>query len=143
MALILLGTQVGIVLGATVGGWDAAQWGWRMAFFALGIPGVFVGLLVLLLLREPRRGLADNAPRNPAPPPNFGAFLRVVVRKCGLFFVILGGSLAGFGMTAISQFLAVYLARIYQLPVQQAGALYGTISAIAITAGLLIGSLGT
>jgi len=143
MSLILLGTPVGTFLGATIGGWVAAEWGWRMAFLALGIPGMVVGLLVLVLLREPRRGLADNAPREPTPLPNFGAFLRVVARKRGLLFVIIGGALAGFGMTAISQFLAVYLARIYQLPVQQAGALYGTISAIALTCGLLIGSFGT
>jgi len=143
MSLILLGTPVGTFFGATLGGVVAAHWGWRAAFFALGIPGLIVGLLVLLLLREPRRGLADNAPREPTPLPNFGAFLRVVGRKRGLLFVILGGALAGFGMTAISQFLAVYLARIYQLPVQQAGALYGTISAIALGCGLLIGSFGT
>ena len=143
MSLILLGTPAGTLLGALLGGWVAAQWGWRTAFLALGIPGVIVGLLVLLLLREPRRGLADNAPREPAPLPNFGAFLRVVARKRGLLFVILGGALAAFGMTAISQFLAVYLARVYALPVQQAGALYGTISAIALTTGLLAGSFGT
>ena len=143
MSLILLGTPVGTFLGATLGGVVAAHWGWRAAFFALGIPGLIVGLLVLLLLREPRRGLADNAPREPVPLPNFGAFLWVVAHKRGLLFVILGGALAGFGMTAISQFLAVYLARIYQLPVQQAGALYGTISAIALSCGLLIGSFGT
>lgn len=143
MSLIMLGTPAGTFLGAAVGGWVAAHWGWRAAFFALGIPGVIVGLLVLLLLREPRRGLADNAPREPMPIPDFGAFLRVVVRKRGLLFVILGGALAGFGMTAISQFLAIYLSRIYQLPVQQAGALYGTISAIALASGLLIGSFGT
>jgi len=143
MSLIMLGTPVGTFLGATLGGVVAAHWGWRAAFFVLGIPGLIVGVLVLLLLREPRRGLADNAPREPTPLPNFGAFLRVVARKRGLLFVILGGALAGFGMTAISQFLAVYLARIYQLPVQQAGALYGTISAIALGCGLLIGSFGT
>jgi len=143
MSLILLGTPVGTFLGATIGGAVAAHWGWRAAFYALGIPGMIVGLLVLLLLREPRRGLADNAPREPAPLPNFGAFVQVVARKPGLMFVILGGALAGFGMTAISQFLAIYLARIYQLPVQQAGALYGTISGIALSCGLLIGSFGT
>ena len=143
MSLILLGTPVGTFLGATIGGAVAAHWGWRAAFYALGIPGIIVGLLVLLLLREPRRGLADNAPREPAPLPHFGAFLAVVARKPALLFVILGGALAGFGMTAISQFLAVYLARIYQLPVQHAGALYGTVSAIALSCGLLIGSFGT
>jgi predicted MFS family arabinose efflux permease len=143
MSLILLGTPAGTLLGAVVGGWVAAHWGWRQAFLALGIPGIVVGLLVILLLREPRRGLADNAPRTPAPMPDFGAFLRVVAAKRALMFVILGGALAGFGMTAISQFLAVYLARIYHLSVQEAGVLYGTISAIALTTGLLAGSFGT
>ncbi|MBO9696835.1 MAG: MFS transporter [Sphingopyxis sp.] len=143
MSLIMLGTPVGTFLGAAVGGWVAAGWGWRAAFLALGIPGMIVGLIVLLVLREPRRGLADGASRGPMPIPDFGAFLRVVARKRGLLFVITGGALAGFGMTAISQFLAVYLGRIYQLPVQQAGALYGTISAIALASGLLIGSFGT
>ncbi|CAN5485567.1 MFS transporter [soil metagenome] len=143
MSLIFLGTPVGTFIGAVAGGWVAAHWGWRAAFLALGIPGALVGLAILLLLREPRRGLADNAPKQTTPLPNFGAFLRVVGRKRGLFFVILGGSLAGFGMTAISQFLAVYLARVYQLPVGKAGALYGTISAIALAIGLLAGSFGT
>jgi MFS family permease len=143
MSLIFLGTPVGTFIGAVVGGWVAAHWGWRVAFLALGIPGVIVGIAILLVLREPRRGLADNAPREPTPLPDLRAFLRAVSRNRALLFVILGGSLAGFGMTAISQFLAVYLARVYQLPVQQAGALYGTVSAIALAIGLLVGSFGT
>jgi hypothetical protein len=102
-----------------------------------------IGILVLVVLREPRRGLVDNMPRQASPPPNFRAFLREVGRKQGLLFVIIGGSLAGFGMTSISQFLAVYVARMYELPVQQAGTLYGAISGISLGIGLLAGSFGT
>ena len=143
MSLILLGTPAGTFLGATVGGAVAGAWGWRAAFLALGIPGVAVGLLVLLLLREPPRGLVDNAPPSRMPPPSFVDFLRVVARKRGLLFVIAGGALAGFGMTSISQFLAVFLARVYGLPVREAGTPYGTISAVALGIGLLAGSFGT
>lgn len=143
MSLILLGSPAGTFLGALIGSWVAGHWGWRVAFFALGIPGVLVGIAVLLLLREPRRGLIDNAPVRQTPPPDFRAFLREVGRKRGLMLIILGGALAGFGMTAISQFLAVFLARMYQLPVQQAGSLYGTISAVSLTIGLIGGSFGT
>ena len=143
MALIMLGSPAGAFLGATIGGWVAGLWGWRMAFFALGIPGLIVGVLVILLLREPPRGMADSLPPSPSPPPNFKAFLKVVMRKRSLLLVILAGALAGFGMTAISQFLAVYLARAYNLPVQQAGSLYGVISGLSLTAGLIIGSFGT
>lgn len=143
MSLILLGTPIGTFLGAFAGGWIASIWGWRAAFFALGIPGILVGILVLVVLREPRRGLVDNMPRPRTPPPNFGAFLKEIGRKRGLLFVILGGALAGFGMTSIAQFLAVYVARMYELPVGQAGTLYGAISGISLGIGLLAGSFGT
>jgi hypothetical protein len=58
-------------------------------------------------------------------------------------FVLAGGALAGFGMSSISQFLAVFLTRVYDLPARSAGTLYGTISALALGSGLLIGSFGT
>jgi MFS family permease len=143
MGVILLGSPVGTFLGATVGGWVTGNWGWRAAFFALGLPGLLVGLVVLLLLREPRRGLADNLPPSPKAAPDFKAFLKVLGSKPALIFVIVGGALAGFGMSAISQFLAVFLARVYDLPARSAGALYGTISGLALGSGLLIGSFGT
>ena len=143
MSLIMLGTPVGTFMGAVVGGWVAAQWGWRAAFFALGVPGIVLGGLVLVLLREPSRGLVDGLPARGVPLPDLRAFARVVARKRALLLVILGGSLAGFGMTSISQFLAVYLARTYQLSVAQAGSLYGTISGLALSTGLLMGAFGT
>ncbi|MXO66594.1 spinster family MFS transporter [Altericroceibacterium endophyticum] len=143
MSLVLLGSPIGSFLGASVGGWIGGIWGWRAAFIALGIPGVVVGVLVLLVLREPRRGLVDNTPVTRTPPPDFRAFLRAIRRKRALLFVILGGSLAGFGMTSISQFMAVFLIRTYDLPVQYGGTLYGVISGVSLTLGLLIGSFGT
>jgi hypothetical protein len=121
----------------------ASHWGWRAAFVVMGLPGLIVGLLALLVLREPRRGLADGLPPSPKPAPNFRAFLKVMANKPALLFVLAGGALAGFGMSSISQFLAVFLARVYDLPARSAGALYGTISAIALGCGLLIGSFGT
>ncbi|MBO9581453.1 MAG: MFS transporter [Sphingobium sp.] len=143
MGLILLGSPIGTFIGASVGGAVAGMWGWRAAFIAMGLPGVLIGLLVLVLLREPRRGLADNMPPTRTPAPDFSAFLKVLTSKPALMFVIAGGALAGFGMSSISQFLAVFLARVYDLPARSAGALYGTISALALGSGLLIGSFGT
>ncbi|WP_404710446.1 spinster family MFS transporter [Sphingomonas sp. MMS24-J13] len=143
MGLILLGSPLGTFIGASVGGWVAGHWGWRAAFIAMGLPGALIGLLTLLVLREPRRGLADNLPPTRTPAPNFRAFLKVMASKPALMFVIGGGALAGFGMSSVSQFLAVFLARVYDLPARSAGALYGTISALALASGLLIGSFGT
>jgi predicted MFS family arabinose efflux permease len=143
MSLIMMGTPAGLFVGSWVAGAAAQAWDWRAAFWVLGAPGLAVAVLVVAFLREPSRGLVDNAPKNPSPPPDFGAFLKAVLRKRALSRVIIGGGLAGFGMTSIAQFLAVYLSRVFDMPVREAGAYYGTISGVALALGLLIGSFGT
>ncbi|MCL4674276.1 MAG: MFS transporter [Sphingomonadaceae bacterium] len=54
-AILGLATYIGQIAGQAGGPAIAAEHGWRMAFFAIGIPGVFLGLLALLLVREPAR----------------------------------------------------------------------------------------
>lgn len=143
MSLIMLGTPIGLFLGSLTAGAVAADLGWRAAFLTLGIPGLLVAALVHLLLTEPSRGLVDGAApaRSSAPP--FNAFLQSVRANRSLRYVIAGGSLAGFGMTSISQFLAVFLARVHHMPVREAGAFYGSISGLSLAIGLLAGSYGT
>ena len=143
IALIMLGTPVGLFLGSIAAGAIAARYGWRASFWALGLPGLLVAGLVLLLLKEPDRGLAEDAPPERRPPPPFGAFLGELRRNRSLRLVIAGGALAGFGMTAMSQFLAVFLARVHHMKVAEAGAFYGSISGLALAIGLLAGSFGT
>ncbi len=59
MAIYSLGVPFGTGLGSLLGARVAALYGWRMAFFAVGAPGVLLGLLVLLVIREPKRGRMD------------------------------------------------------------------------------------
>lgn len=143
MSLIMLGTPAGLFLGSVIAGMIAANYGWRAAFFVLGIPGLIVAGLVLLLLTEPSRGLVEGVPpaRRPAPP--FREFLRTLRGNRSLCLIIAAGGLAGFGMTSISQFLAVFLARVHEMRVAEAAAFYGGISGLALTIGLLVGSFGT
>lgn len=143
MAIIMLGTPAGILTGSLVGGYVASLASWREGFFALGIPGLLTALAVWFFIKEPARGLADGVEPERKPPPDFKAFLATLKRKRSLLFVILGGATAGFGMTSISQFLAVFLARVHDLETQQAATYYGFISATFLTLGLLIGSFGT
>ncbi|CAM9882102.1 unnamed protein product, partial [Phaeothamnion confervicola] len=142
-SIILLGTPVGTFVGASVGGWAAQAYDWRVGYYILGVGGIITAVLVWLLLRESSRGLVDDLPKSPAPPPSFSTFLALVFRKKALFFVILGGSLASIGMTAISNFMNPFIQRVHGLPPGEAGSLFGTISAVALAIGLLTGSWGT
>ena len=63
MGLILLGLPLGTVFGAICGGYIAQHHGWRVAFVAMGLPGLIVAALVALALREPVRALSDDLRR--------------------------------------------------------------------------------
>ena len=68
-ALALSVYSVGASLGSMMGssaGYASDAWGWRAAFYVLGVPGVLVALLVAVTIREPERGRLDAAPAAPA-----------------------------------------------------------------------------
>ena len=73
LALYSLGVPVGSMIGAFAGGRIAEAYGWRTAFFVLGLPGLIMAVLLLILVREPKRGALDQlaegaTDHEPAPP---------------------------------------------------------------------------
>ena len=54
------GIYVGVLMGYAFGGLLAATFGWRTAFLVVGLPGIALAALLLLLVREPRRGRWDG-----------------------------------------------------------------------------------
>jgi hypothetical protein len=61
LALLAVAAPVGTMLAFTIGGIVNAAVGWRMTFVALGAPGLLLTVVMLLTIREPRRG-ATEAP---------------------------------------------------------------------------------
>ncbi len=62
LALFSMGVPLGQALGAGFGARIDAIWGWRTAFIGIGIAGVIAAGLLLLVVREPRRGAYDVKP---------------------------------------------------------------------------------
>jgi MFS family permease len=60
VACITIGTAVGIGIGAYLAGLLSDLHGWRTAFLVMGVPGVAVGLLMVLTVREPKRGAFEG-----------------------------------------------------------------------------------
>lgn len=61
-AILGLATYAGQIVGQGGGPVIAAEHGWRMAYFIIGAPGLALGLLALLLIREPQRELTAGQP---------------------------------------------------------------------------------
>lgn len=66
MGIFELASPLGLVLGYGVAGWIAQQYGWRLTFVFLALPGLVLAAVAALTLREPR-----SAPS--AAPPGEGA----------------------------------------------------------------------
>jgi MFS family permease len=82
LAIYSLGVPLGSMLGTAIGAGIAAQYGWRAAFLAVGAPGVLMALVILLVIREPKRGgldaYADGQAGHEPPPP--------LLKAIGAFF---------------------------------------------------------
>ncbi len=63
LSIYAFGIPLGAMIGAVAGGWLAKTFGWRVAFMAVGAPGVILALLVKLIVKEPPRGHSDPAER--------------------------------------------------------------------------------
>jgi predicted MFS family arabinose efflux permease len=62
LAIYACGVPVGVGLGFWLGGWINDAFGWRAAFFVVGLPGVAMALVVRLTVREPVRGMSERQP---------------------------------------------------------------------------------
>lgn len=60
LGIFALGVPFGLFVGLYGGAQIAAEYGWRMAFYVLGLPGVLLALLVYFTIREPQRGASDG-----------------------------------------------------------------------------------
>lgn len=63
LSIYSAGLYAGTLLGYYAGGWLSEAFTWREAFFAVGIPGIALALLLQLTLREPIRGLSGVVPQ--------------------------------------------------------------------------------
>ena len=67
MSFYMLANPLSVLLSFVLGGWLAERYGWRMTFFLMGVPALFVAALVKLSVRDPRASSQGRAARQPLP----------------------------------------------------------------------------
>src|SRR5579864_1326715 len=69
LGVYAIGTYLGVFLGYFIGGFVNQHYGWRMAFFAAGLPGIVLATILWLTVKEPRRGaMAETFTPEPVGP---------------------------------------------------------------------------
>lgn len=128
-----MGIYIGIMVGFIVGGWVADVYGWRMAFFAVGMPGVLLAAIVWLTIKEPVRGLYDHDKHELVP-------LKTVINHFkshkSMVLLSLACAMTAFTGYANTNFMGSYLIRVHEMSITETGFV------LAMTIGLG-GSIGT
>lgn len=136
MAIFALGAPIGAWMGADLAGWVANLYGWRAAFFVLGVPGVAIGLLVWITIREPERGRLDESAETATP--SFWATVKFMLSQKASFHVMTGGALSAFWGWGLMYFTPTFIQRTWSLSVGDAGAVVGPIHLIGGSLASLI-----
>ena len=124
------GSQIGVLIGMFGGAVIAETMGWRWAFFIFGLPGVLIGLLVFVVVREP--------PKAPAPVSTSMMSDVMSLWQTPAFAIISFATaftaLAGYGM---GTWFPSFLIRVHGLTLTEAGLTLGIVG----TLGALIGAV--
>jgi predicted MFS family arabinose efflux permease len=126
------GIGLGIMAGFVLGGYIYELHGWRAAFFAAGIPGLLLALIVRFGIREPVRGLSDQR-RDDGPAPSLRETLTFIAGQSSYLWLLAGCLMICISANAFLVFTSSHLQRTYDL----------TPGEVALPLGLLIGGVGS
>jgi predicted MFS family arabinose efflux permease len=139
MAVYGLGIYFGTGFGFAGGGVLLEWFDWRTAFFAAGLAGLPVALLILLTVREPLRGAGQAAARAEAPP--LSHVLPEVFATRAFRWLMAAAACQAFLGYAVLSWGATYLRRVFGMSAGEAGVAFGAIAALAGGLGSLGGGL--
>jgi predicted MFS family arabinose efflux permease len=136
MTIFALGAPIGAWLGADMAGYVAAEYGWRAAFYVLGVPGVLLAVVIMLTIKEPKRGRLDAVADTEAP--TLPETLKFIWSQKAMVHAIMGSGLSAFWGWGLMWFTPTFIQRVYGLDVGEAGGVIGPIHLVmGISASLL------
>ena len=137
LGVYAIGTYLGVFMGYFIGGWVNQHYGWRMAFFACGLPGIALAAILWLTISEPKRGaMAENFVPEP-----LGPTLRFLITQPSFVIVLIGFCLTTYTNYATAAWIPPFLARVHHLSSAEIGTYAGTFKGLAGMAGTLVGGI--
>ena len=135
VAIMSVGGNLGVLIGFIVGGFVASEYGWRAAFFVIGLPGILLALTILWSMPEPQRGAADGQTTSDAPP-DFKATLSFLWQQKTYVWIVVALTLMVGMTTSLITWLPSFLTRSHGMATNEVGLVLG------LSIGLL-GPIGT
>ncbi len=140
LSLYNMGISFGILFGFLVGGWINEYFGWRLAFFVVGLPGLALALVVRFTVREPVRGASEGVVEVEDPEPVMKVFAFMWSLRSFRHLAIAGG-LQAFSGYGFAQWAPTFLRRVHDLGSGETGTYLGLILGFGGAAGSVLGGV--
>ena len=126
LGIYALGIPIGSAVGFLAGGWINEIFGWRTAFFVVGIPGLLLALFVYLTIKEPPRGFSERVEGQIDPtledePPPVVDVLKLLWSKRSFRYMSIGGALHAFVGNGIGLYIPMMFQRSHGLGTGEIG----------------------
>ncbi len=139
LSIYALGIPIGSILGLLAGGWIAEFWGWRAAFFVVGLPGILLAIIVKMTLLEPIRGMSDAAAAHSAEQPPLLETISTLLKNRTMVHIAMGGALTSFVGYGLGQWLPAYFIRIHEMGIAETATYFGLVLGVASAIGTVLG----
>lgn len=141
MAVYWMGAPLATLLSFIWGGWLSEHYGWRITLFCLGVPGIFLAVLVKLTLHEPRQPCAGAGPARVStlPPATLTEVFSALWRRRTCRRLVIALVLFFTMAFGLSPWNTVLLMRVHGIPASELGVKMGLIVGVGGLIGVLFG----
>lgn len=130
----------GAFIALAGGGWIVENFDWRVAFFVAGVPGLLVGLIVWLTVKEPRGSVSLREAFEPQPDQlTFTEALKELWTQPTYWHLVAAGVLIQFVSYGIAAFYGSLYIRVFGIGYGELGLKLGLMVAIAGMLGAWLG----
>lgn len=138
IAIWSLGVPLGATAGVALGGWAAAQFGWRTAFFVVAAPGIILSLLLWLFVREPQRGKFDAVIEQKGPGPSIVQCVKDFLRDQTLSLLLLAAAAYSFVFNAFAAWAPALLMRAKGATMGDIATWYSLVIGVSMALGMFL-----
>ena len=141
LGIYSLGIPFGVMFGLFAGGAIADAFGWRMAFFIVGIPGLVLSAIVFTTVKEPPRGHADGhvAAAGGVDHPTILEVFRFLLRRRSFVHMAAGGGLTAFVGYGTVTWAPTFFLRSHGMTLTEAGFWLGLVLGLPGGLGIVLG----
>jgi len=137
LSIYSLGIYGGVLVGLVGGAYLVEWFDWRIAFVVVGLPGIFLALLLRFTVKEPPRGFSEA--RSDTEETAFSEVLSLLWSRKAFRHLSFACALHAFVTYGVGNFMVIFFTRVHEMPILEVGKYYGLVVGLCGLAGTFTG----